>query len=273
MARSVAAGPQTVGPCPAPDANEQGPAWGAAPCPPTSRVSEAPGRPRLRRPEEREAVETAGYGSRSESGRFWYRAAAPNVRVLAMRAYQLFPVLSVLWANGCTSQVNGDAPESDTRGNTWSEGDGDEPEPDTRGDTRSEGADIEVSAPTSDSVDVTESDEYDCWVRSAVTQLDAGVCDYSSASAQFGSVTVSGYWSMIHPHTCYLQPSDVDDSYDGGCDGGGVSGMNTQFLMNYECDGVSYSSGWLDAAEYDGYCGIDHNITACEIQTRALDCH
>jgi hypothetical protein len=91
--------------------------------------------------------------------------------------------------------------------------------------------------------------EGDCWEYGRVTTLMEGVCGYSSASAALGSRTTSGYWSSVHPHTCYMQVRNVPDVYDGGCDDARQRGKGTQFLMNYACDGVEQSSGWLDSAE------------------------
>jgi len=113
---------------------------------------------------------------------------------------------------------------------------------------------------------------YGCWEMGPVTNLESGVCGYSSASAELGSVTVSAYFSPVHPHTCYLQSSDDEDIYDGGCNEVGVTGVGAQFMMNYECNGVPYSTGWLDAPLYDAWCGRGRDITACEFQVRVPSC-
>jgi hypothetical protein len=105
-----------------------------------------------------------------------------------------------------------------------------------------------------------------------MTKLTEGVCGYSSASAALGSRNTSAYFSMTHPHTCYMQTYQTQNVYDGGCNAGDVTGVGTQYMMNFECDGVWHSSGWLDTADFDGWCGLDHTITGCEFRSRAPGC-
>jgi hypothetical protein len=117
-----------------------------------------------------------------------------------------------------------------------------------------------------------ESTDPGCWVYGPMTGLQENVCGYSSAEGALGSIAVSGYWSSEHPYTCYLQVRNVPDAYDGGCDRATQRGRGTQWLMNYSCDGVEYSSGWLDSPLYDGFCDDDRLVTACSIRTRAPGC-
>ena len=128
------------------------------------------------------------------------------------------------------------------------------------------------NGPPPDGSAAADSGPNGCWVMGALARLETGVCGYSSASAELGTITVSGYFSAEHPHTCYLQTHDVDDAYDGGCDAVEATGVGSQFRVSYECDGVPYSSGWLETTQHDGYCTPDHDITACEIQARAAGC-
>jgi hypothetical protein len=130
----------------------------------------------------------------------------------------------------------------------------------------------ESDEPTRAVAELAQPPDLGCWEYGRVTTLKEGACGYSSASADLGLRTTSGYWSSVHPHTCYMQVRNAPDLYDGGCDDAAQRGKGTQFLMNYTCDGVEHSSGWLDSDLYDGWCGLDHVITACSIRSRAPGC-